>query len=289
MKLFSRLILPATLLLATFSVSPIATAQTASVKSPSWIQVQATTDKDKYAPGEPIQVTLKATNIVKRDAYLKYSSGQRFELKLFKATPFRSNGAREPVYTWSADKSFLMMVSHVRLRPGQSEIYQGEINSELTPGLYRLEAQLTNSSGIRAAPVNFRVVAGAPSAGAEKVTLRATTDKRVYDLGEPVTVNFSIQNNTASPQTFEFNSGQTYDVVVRDAAGETVWNWALPRQFTMATRQVTLQAGEKRDYSVQWDGRVLLGRKIEPGQYTIEAVYTANPAVRAAPVPIEIR
>ena len=283
------------LLLAIAPISQIAFAQSAkaaTAKSPSWIRVQASADKAQYNVGEPIKVTLKATNIQSRDAYLKYSSGQRFELELFKIENQNFTSALrapiEPVYTWSADKNFAMMTSHIKLKSGQSEIYQGEIGSEmgeLKPGRYRLEAQLSNSSQISAPSVSF-VIAGVK---APKATLSATTDKSVYSVGETVKVNFSIQNNASAPVSFDFNSGQTYDVYVRDAAGEMVWSWAANKRFIMSIRQVELKADEKQDFSVEWDGRALPGREIEPGNYTIEAVYTANPAVKAAPVAIEIR
>ena len=279
------------LAMAPLSIVQIASAQTAKSataksKIPSWIAVQAQTDKERYAVGEPIQVTLKATNIQSRDAYLKYSSGQRFELKLFRDGILRAN-IDEPIYTWSANKNFMMMTSHIKLKSRQSETYRGEIGSEmgeLAPGTYRLEAQLSNSSGLRAPAVYFAVAAVAPGA-----TLRTTTDKSVYKIGETVKVNFSIRNNASAPLNFDFNSGQTYDVTVRDAAGEAVWNWAANKRFVMATRQVTLGANERQDFSVEWDGRALPGYEVEPGKYTVEAVYSANPAVRAAPVEIEIR
>ena len=288
--LFQRISLA--LLLAIVPISQVAFAQSAkpaTAKNSSWIAVQARTDKQQYAVGEPIKITLKATNIQSHDAYLKYSSGQRFELKLFRDGILRANvDSGKPIYTWSADKNFAMMVSHVKLKAGQSEIYNGEIGGEeLTPGLYRLEAQLSNSSQISAPPAYFTVVCDV--AGAPKATLRATTDKRVYKVGETVKVDFSIQNNANAPVTFDFNSGQTYDVFVLDAAAQPVWNWAANKRFAMAIRQVTLKANEKQNFSVEWDGRALPGREIKPGQYTVEAVYTANPTVHAVPVEIEIR
>ena len=297
---FQRNLPMALLLAAPFSISSIAIAHSdhaahnakhATAKSPSWISVQARTDKSRYAVGEPVKVTIKATNIHKRDAYLKYSSGQRFELKLFNAGTLLANTG-EPIYTWSANKRFVTMVSHVKLKPGQSETYKGEIGSEmgeLAPGMYRLEAQLSNSSQLSAPPVYFTIAADVAAAPAPNATLGATTDKSVYNVGEAVKVDFSLQNNADAPATFDFNSGQTYDVFVRNVAGETVWNWAANKRFIMATRQVTVKANEKQDFSVEWDGSALPGYETKPGKYTIEAVYTSNPAVSAAPVEIEIR
>ena len=274
-----------------FLVAHTATAQTSvatkhSVKGASWIALQVRTDKTQYASGEPIKVALKATNIQSKDAYLKFSSGQRFDLQLFKA------GVNEPVYTWSANKMFATMIGHVKLKQGQSESYAAEIGSEmgaLAPGNYRLEAHLTNSSQISAPPLKFAVVARATAANQAGATLTATTDKTAYNAGETVKIAFTLQNNEKKPMNFEFNSGQTYDVFVRDSKGEQIWNWGANKRFAMIMRTVTLAAGEKQQFSVEWDGRALPDKMIAPGKYTVQVVYTSKPELRAAPIEIEIR
>ena len=265
--------------------TPIATKN--STKSASWIALQVRTDKTRYTAGEPIKVHLKATNIQAKDAYLKFSSGQRFELQLFK------KGVSEPIYTWSADKMFVAAISHVRLKQGESENYDGEIGSEMgafAPGNYRLEAHLTNSSQIGAPPLELSVIAPPSDASADaKVTLTATTDKRVYKLGEPVVIAFELSNTGKNAATFAFNGGQIYDVFVLDSKGEQIWNWGANKRFAMMMRTVTLAAGETQKFSVEWDGRALPGQEVAPGKTTVQVVYTSKPEVRAAPVEIEIR
>lgn len=296
MKLNNCGLLCALTLLATpFLTTQSATAQTAktqtavagkrSAKTASWIALNVRADKTRYATGEPIKVELNATNIQSKDAYLKFSSGQRFDLQLFEGS------SKEPVYTWSADKMFAAAISHVKLKRGQSENYEATIGSEmgaLKPGKYRLQAHLANSSQIGAAPLEFTVVAGATADKAD-ATLTATTDKRIYNAGEPVEVTFALKNNANEPLTFNFNSGQTYDLLVFNMAGEQVWNWAANKRFAMALREVTLAAGETQKFSAQWDGRTLMDSKIASGKYTVQAVYVSNPEIRSEPVSIEIK
>ncbi|MBW3636727.1 MAG: hypothetical protein KY445_09740 [Armatimonadetes bacterium] len=138
-----------------------------AVKGGSWVDLQVSTNTLKYTAGEPIQVTLKATNTQHKDAYLKFSSGQRFDFKVFKV------GGKEPVYVWSATKMFTQATSTIKLKMGERQIYNAEIGSEmdeLAPGRYRLEAHLTNSSQIRALPIEFAIVgkSAVPSAASEK-------------------------------------------------------------------------------------------------------------------------
>lgn len=273
-----------------------ATAQQAplgkrSVAGGSWVDLQVSTNKLRYTVGEPISVTLKATNIQEKDAYLKFTSGQRFDFKVFRF------GEKEPAYVWSATKMFTMATSTVKLKLGERETYNTEIGSEmgeLPPGKYRLEAHLTNSSQVRARPIEFAIVPktlklGVASTGDQRATLTARTDKRVYRVGEEVKVNFSLRNNPAKPTTFHFGSGQNYDVFIKNAAGEPIWNWSANIRFVMVSRPITLAPDETQNFSVLWNGQALPDYKITPGTYTVQAVYTSNPELFAPPIRIEIR
>ncbi len=267
-----------------------------TAKGGSWVEVSVRTSKRQYNAGEPIQVTLKATNIQKNDAYLKFSSGQRFDFKVFKV------GEKESVYVWSATRMFAMTTGIRKLKMAESETYSAEIGSEmgeLKPGRYRLEAHLTNSSQIRALPIEFTIVSKAivsKTAGSgvatikeKRATLTAKTDKHIYQIGEEVKVDFSLQNNASQATTFNFRSGQNYDVFIKNAAGESVWNWSANIRFLMVSRPIKLAAGQRQDFAVQWNGQALPDRKISPGKYTVQAVYASQPPIYAAPIAIEIR
>ncbi|RYX86425.1 hypothetical protein EON83_01785 [bacterium] len=257
-----------------------------SVKGGSWVDLQVSTNKLLYTAGEPIQVKLNATNIQEKDAYLKFSSGQRYDFRVFKV------GEKESIYTWSANKLFAQINSTVKLKLAQRETYNTEIGSEmgqLPAGKYRLEAHLVNSSRVRALPIEF-TIASAPTKGIEpKVTLTASTDKHVYKVGEEVKVNFSLRNNATKATTFTFRSGQNYDVFIKNAAGESIWNWSANKRFLMVSLPITFAAGEKRAFSVEWDGQALPDNKLTPGTYTVQVVYASDPEIAAAPITIEIR
>lgn len=272
--------------LSAFVAAHPSVAAPRAAKSASWVKLVARTDKSRYQVGQPIKVDLRATNIQQKDAYLKFSSGQRFDIQLFKA------GAAEPVYTWSANKMFVTTTSHVKLTQGQSENYNAEIGSEmgeLAPGKYRLQADLTNSSQIRALPVEFSIVAKNTVGNAQqKLAFAAATDKKNYRVGEAVKINLSLRNTAKNAASLNFNSGQTYDVFIRNAAGDLVWSWAANKRFIMATRQTTLAAGATQNFAVEWDGRALPDFQITPGQYTVEAIFTSTPELRAQPINIQI-
>gem|GEM_PF-4727023 len=91
------------------------------------------TNKDSYAPGENIKVTLVKTNITNSPIKLSYKSGQRIELVAY------DSGRR--IWTWSANRSFVQSTKVITLEPGQSLVYK-EIWSPgagLDEGVYRIQ------------------------------------------------------------------------------------------------------------------------------------------------------
>lgn len=67
-------------------------------------------------------------------------------------------------------------------------------------------------------------------------------------------VEFVLQvtNTTGSEVDVTFTSGQSFDFVVFDAAGEEVWRWSADQMFTQAMREEEIEAGETVTYSAIW-------------------------------------
>ena len=261
------------------------TAATAT-KAPatrSWVQLKAATDKTVYAPGETVKVRLTATNTHTRGAYLRFTSGQRYDLKVVNTI------TNEHVYTWSATRMFMQALGSLWLRPGQSQLYQPEIGDEmgeLKPGKYRLLAHLTNTPNpIHAAPVEFQV-----SEPAVKVTAR--TDKTTYAAGEPVKIIVTTTNRSNRASTLKFNSGQMFDVFITDAANRPVWNYAANLRFIQVLGSQTWKANETKGFSATWNGIPLPdafgNTSIKPGRYKVQAVLWSTPQVKAPPIWINI-
>lgn len=57
-------------------------------------------------------------------------------------------------------------------------------------------------------------------------------------------VRLSLNNNTGKPMRIVFSSGQTLDVIVRDAKGGEVYRWSEGKVFTQALRPQDLPPGE---------------------------------------------
>ena len=260
-------------------VALVVAAPSAFAKPKSWVRLTTATTANKYVTGAPIDIVLTAKNVHSRDAYLHFTSGQRFDLQLF------PKGKSAPVYTWSADKMFNMMVGQMRLGPNQSQKFDAKIGDEqgaLVPGKYELRAKLSNSSAIEAEPVELEVVA-AP------VKFEATVDKTELKVGETVNVKMTVTNTTADAQTLHFGSGQSFDVLVSNAEGQQVWSWGANKRFIQVLRDVPLAAGESKTFDAQWDGLTFPDFKKAAGTYSIQAVLMTNPRVNAAPVTVEVK
>jgi len=259
----------------TLALAPLSS----QAKPKSWVQLSAQTNATKYVTGAPIQVVLAAKNTHSSAAFLHFTSGQRFDLQLFQV------GSNSPVYTWSADKMFNMMVGQLKLAPNQTQTFTTRIGDEqgaLVPGRYELHAHLTNSSQIEAKPVEIEVVAS-------PVRVQATLDKTELKAGEPLAVTITATNTTKEAQTLHFGSGQSFDVFINNEDGQPIWSWGANKRFTMALRSVELQPGETKTFDATWNGEALPDFKLAPGTYSVQAVLTTNPRVFAAPVRVEIK
>ena len=138
------------------TTKPRWSAATKHTAARSWVRLKAATDQVRYNTGQPIQVSLTATNTSKRGAYLQFKGGQRFDISVYPV------GQSTSVYTWSASRMFIQTLGSLWLKPGQSQKFEATIGDEmgqLKPGKYRLLAHLTNAPRrISAAPIAFEVV-----------------------------------------------------------------------------------------------------------------------------------
>ena len=100
--------------------------------------------------------------------------------------------------------------------------------------------------------------------------LSLTASRDSFKIGETVKLTFGVSNLSGSPLTLNFSDGQTFDFFAASFASfnarapHKVWNWAHDKFFTQALQFITLSAGERLSYEIEWDGRdnagqVLLG------------------------------
>jgi len=117
------------------------------------------------------------------------------------------------------------------------------------------------------------------------LTLEFKTSAAQLRHGEELTLTLIATNRSAAPITIQ-TGGQRYDFFAaatstagltnRIAAQSLLWNWANDKAFIMILIEETLQPGESRTYTAEWDGRSNKGELLE-GEFVIGARLVAQP------------
>jgi hypothetical protein len=92
--------------------------------------------------------------------------------------------------------------------------------------------------------------------------IEQTKEKAIFDI------TFSNQSDEVADVTF--SSGQRFELVVSDPAGNEVYRYSEGKMFTMALQMLKLEAGDQLTFQDAWDYKVK-GKKINPGIYTVVA------------------
>lgn len=108
--------------------------------------------------------------------------------------------------------------------------------------------------------------------------------------GETLTLTLTATNHNTTPLRLLHANGQKYDFFVTAAAAfasnrasvqALQWNWAKDKYFAAVVIDETLQPGESRMYSAEWDGRSNQGDLLE-GEFMVGARLVAQPGGYAA-------
>ena len=103
-----------------------------------------------------------------------------------------------------------------------------------------------------------------------------TVDKPQIKSGRPVRLTFTVVNTSGKAVTYNFSTGQRFDVTATNAAGTAVWDWAAPKRFSQNLASLSLPPGKSFVYRAVWNGRDSSGRPVPPGAYTLSAHLTSD-------------
>ncbi|MGD2151664.1 MAG: BsuPI-related putative proteinase inhibitor [Gemmatimonadales bacterium] len=98
------------------------------------------------------------------------------------------------------------------------------------------------------------------------IRVTVTTDKAAYAVGEPIALTLQVENRSDSATSFEFATGQRYDFLIVDAAGDTVWRWGAGRGFIQNLGTERLEPGDSLVYRERSAG------ELRPGAYSVTGV-----------------
>ena len=217
----------------------------------SGIAATLTTNVSVYVPGQPVTITLVETNTSKHAVKLAVGpSIDGFTVSQNNVELWRSNEGVQPLY-----------VLLKTLKPGQSYTETATWNGQFD------EAQPSNPLG----PFVIR----AETSNAAPVTLNAaitdtlSTDKSVYQTGEPVTITLVQKNTSSQPENITI--GPSIDGFTVSQNGIEVWRSNEgPQSDVVMTR--TLQPGESYIETATWNGQFDEGKPSNAfGPFVIKA------------------
>ncbi len=111
-----------------------------------------------------------------------------------------------------------------------------------------------------------------------------STDKRSYNIDEPIIVNLKIFNYAEEEVTFHFNSSQRYDFIIEDEKGEEIWRWSEDKMFAMVLGEETIgPTNPELIYTEKFTN------KLACGYYKITGVFTVQDRPISANVMILIK
>lgn len=96
-------------------------------------------------------------------------------------------------------------------------------------------------------------------------------------------VRLTLRNTLADALELNFRSSQRYNLVIRNEAGQEVYNWAADKLFAQVTETIKLK-GER-----VWAASLTLPTRLPAGKYTMESMITSTPVVYRAQVGFEVR
>jgi hypothetical protein len=155
------------------------------------ISIRLLTNKEIYAPGEPVEIELQASNNANGEITLNFPDGHQQDYCI------------DGVYFWSKDKSFTESLSSVDIPAGGTHSWTFVHTSEdyyLTPGTHVIVGTVVGYGQSKPVPI----VVG----GEQKLEVTVSTEKEVYSVGEEIPIAVKITNHSESEVVLEFRTGR---------------------------------------------------------------------------------
>lgn len=140
----------------------------------------------------------------------------------------------------------------------------GVVREVFVPGVGLVEREIWSGGGRRVYRLTYARVGGVAVFGGPEHSFRLSLDRASYPPEFEFQARMTLENSTGKPLRLEFGSGQSFDLFLKDARGNPVYQWSANRMFAMMLREETVE-GEKN-----WTATDRL--RLEPGEYVMEAV-----------------
>lgn len=122
----------------------------------------------------------------------------------------------------------------------------------------------TENKGSDDKPVN--IDKSSKSISDAKLTSSLVQKKKV---GNDYLFVYTVENKTDQPIKLTFNTGQTFDYILKDQAGKTVIQYSKGKSFIQVITEKELVKGAQLTHDIHL-------KDLKPGEYTLEAWLTAQ-------------
>ena len=157
----------------------------------------------------------------------------------------------------------------------------GLIDDLYLPGIGLAQRTYQSFTGPRVYKLTYARLGSASVVTSGEFNFRINLAQRNYASRAIINLRLTLENWTKEPIKLNFTSGQSFDFVIRDAAGEGVYFWSANKLFTAEVREISV-TGEKN-----WTASEEL--ELKPGEYTLEAwLTTAGKPVYKSQLPITV-
>ena len=97
--------------------------------------VSLSTDKEIYATGDVIELTLELENSSDQALVLNFSTGQRYDFAILQSPA-------DTVWSWSEERMFMQMLGQETVGPNQVLVYHEQVSPELSAGTYTVTGRI---------------------------------------------------------------------------------------------------------------------------------------------------
>lgn len=114
------------------------------------LELTLETDREVYAPGDPVTLVLTLTNRGNEPVTLEFSDAQRYDFRILDA-------GGEAVWRWSEGYAFAQMLGQERLASGEAREWLERYEGPIPPGEYTARGTVPATDRRLQAETSFRV------------------------------------------------------------------------------------------------------------------------------------
>jgi hypothetical protein len=147
----------------------------------------------------------------------------------------------------------------------------GVIRDYFVPDLGLVKREETSFAGPVVYELVYARVNGFISLGQPETAFTLSAANPVHTDGR-ITARLTVRNGAPTPLVLHFTSGQIFNFVVFNEAGETVYFWAADKLFPAIIQDITV------DTEKNWLVEFTVPNGLRPGKYKLEGYLTTSPA-----------